>query len=136
MSTIKTPELAEAANALSRLIKAADQGAANVDQGRLLVSATNGQCRVIKTDLDRRLSDGKLREMEAKDITGQVTEVPSIDHATITAAQNKSDAVALLRAAASLLEQEQARGERSGGEQNAGRPSALAGDGNDHRAAA
>jgi hypothetical protein len=133
MSTIKTPELAEAANALSRLIKAADQGSANVEQGRLLVSATNGQCRVIKTDLDRRLSDGKLRELEAKDITGVATEVQAIEHANRTV---PSDTVALLRAAASLLEQETASRERSGGEQNAGSTSTLAGNRNGQRAAA
>ena len=78
------------------MIKAADQGAANVEQGRLLVSATNGQCRVIKTDLDRRLSDGKLRELEAKDITEQADALP--------AAPDRSSVAAMLRSAASMLE--------------------------------
>jgi hypothetical protein len=105
MSTIKTPELAQAAAALSRLIEAADQGAANIDQGRLLVSATNGQCRVIKTDLDRRLASDRLREMEAKTITSSNTDLTAIPDSANGHAPTKSDAVSLLRAAASMLEQ-------------------------------
>jgi hypothetical protein len=130
MSTIRTPELAQAAAALSRLIQAADQGAANVDQGRLLVSATNGQCRVIKTDLDRRLSDGKLRELEAKDITGHDGAVPALtDQPNVP---STGGAAALLRAAAEMLE----RDERSGGGESAGSASALADHGNHQKAAA
>ena len=105
MSTIRTPELAQAAAALSRLIEAADQGNANVKQGRLLVSATNGQCRIIKTDIDRRLADGKLRELEAKDITSSSEEQLAIQDNSNGHAPSKADAVALLRAAASMLEQ-------------------------------
>lgn len=136
MSTIKTPELAEAAAALSRLIKAADQGSANVEQGRLLVSATNGQCRVIKTDLDRRLSDGKLRELEAKDITDRAEEMPAISAEPNGHLPEKPEvAAALLRAAASVLEQEVAHRERSGGGQSVGSV-ALAGNGNSQLAAA
>lgn len=120
MSTIRTPELVQAAAALSRLIQAADQGSANVEQGRLLVSATNGQCRVVKTDLDRRLSDGKLREMEAKVISDRG------DDAEMSALPDRSEApssgsvAALLRAAAEMLERSANDDERSGNAGNAG----------------
>jgi hypothetical protein len=105
MSTIKTPELAKAAGALARLIEAADQGIANLEQGRVLVSATNGQCRVIKTDMERRLADGKLRELDAKDITP--------DNGAALAPPEKplpspADAIAMLRTAASMLEHQAA----------------------------
>src|SRR5690606_30177799 len=110
--------------ALGRLIQAADQGAANVDQGRLLVSATNGQCRVIKTDLDRRLSDSKLRELEAKDITDQVN--------GLSASPDRNSLAAMLRSAVRLLE----NGEGSGNGASAGSPSALGTNVNTQKTAA
>ena len=64
-TSVKTPELVVASEALKNLITAADQGVADVQQGKLVVGASNGVCRVVKTDLDRRLAGKKLAAIEA-----------------------------------------------------------------------
>ena len=70
MSTVRTPELALAVDALQAVISDAHKGVADVPQGRLIVASTNGMCRVIKTDLDRRISAAKLAALEAKVVGG------------------------------------------------------------------
>ena len=65
MSSIKTPELIIASDALNNLIKQADRGIADVPQGRIVIGASNGMCRVIKTDLERRIAAPKLAAIEA-----------------------------------------------------------------------
>lgn len=64
MSGIKTPELQLAGDALVNLLRAADKGIADIQQGRLVVGASNGMCRVVKTDVDRRLAAPKLAAIE------------------------------------------------------------------------
>lgn len=65
-NSVKTPELAVASEALTRLIQEADNGGADLQQGKLVVSGSNAICRVIKTDLDRRLAGPKLIAAEAR----------------------------------------------------------------------
>lgn len=63
--SIKTPELALAGDALTNLLRSADKGIADEKQGKLVIGASNGMCRVVKTDLDRRLAAPKLAAIES-----------------------------------------------------------------------
>jgi len=63
-ASIKTFELTLASEALTNLLRAADKGIADIQQGRLVVGASNGMCRVVKTDIERRLAAPKLAAIE------------------------------------------------------------------------
>lgn len=79
MKTVATPELAVAVGPLTRLIESADKGTADVKQGQVLIGATDKMCKVIKTDVDRRIRDVALREAEAKMVEANAEKPQAIE---------------------------------------------------------
>ncbi|WP_291854831.1 hypothetical protein [Bradyrhizobium sp.] len=73
MPSIRTPELVTATVALNSLIDQARRGKADVEQGRVVIGAANGICRLVKTDLERRMAAPKLQELEARTVQARPT---------------------------------------------------------------
>lgn len=68
MTTVRTPELNAAMNAVMRVIDDADKGVADAQQAKLVIGASNTACRIVKSDIDRRTAGIKLAALEAKQI--------------------------------------------------------------------
>jgi hypothetical protein len=76
--SIKTPELQVAIGPLTNLLKAADQGVADPEQGKLIIGASNSLCRAVKTDVDARIARTKAVALEAKIIEGAASDQKQI----------------------------------------------------------
>ena len=74
---IRTKILAKAADKLSALLDEAGQGLVDVQQGRIVIGASNAAARIIKTDVEARTAQFKLRALEAKQVNQRPEEIPA-----------------------------------------------------------